>query len=52
MDPVRANGKKEHPKPKNNKNQEIDPTHMLDFALNTSWSRSYTFATRLLCLAS
>ena len=39
---------KEHPQPKNNENPQIDPTHMLDFALNSSWSRSWTFVTRLL----
>ena len=43
--------KKVHPQPKNNKNPEIDPTHMLSVALNSSGSRSWTFATRLLCSA-
>ena len=42
----------EQPQPKNNKNPQIDPTHMLDFALNSSWSRSWTFATCLLRSAS
>ena len=43
--------KRVHPQPKNNKNPEIDPTHMLSVALNSSGSRSWTFATRLLCSA-
>jgi hypothetical protein len=45
-------GHKEHPQPKNNENPQIDPTHMLNFALNSSGSRSWIFATRLLRLAS